>query len=272
MSEKYLNRSDAPISEKVWEQIDKTVVAAAKTRLTGRKLLCTQGPFGLGTKALPSNDEPITENIPENVELSYSCWTPLTLIRSSFKLSIRDIAAHEETGTPLDLTSVAKAAIDCAQQEDNLIFCGLPKIKLNGLLNTQGCQSMNLKSWDDIGAAAEDIMWASSMLDNEGFHGPYSLALSVNLYNMLFRRYPQADTEMKHISQFITDGIIKTPSISSGGILLCSYGTCTCICIGQDLTAGFVGPADGKYEFSISETVALKLSMPKAICVLNKWK
>jgi uncharacterized linocin/CFP29 family protein len=270
MSEKYLNRSDAPISDKVWEQIDKTVVAAAKTRLTARKLISIQGPFGLGTKALPTKDHSIEEGAAENVKLSSSCWTPLTLIQSSFCLSIRDIAAYEETGTPLDLCNVAKAAIDCAQQEDDIIFHGLPAIKATGLMNTGGCQTMNLKPWDNIGAAAEDLMWAASMLDNEGFHGPYSLALSVNLYNMLFRRYPQADTEMKHISQFITDGIVKTSSISSGGLLLSSYATCICICIGQDITAGFVGPSDGKYEFTISETIALKLTLPKAVCVLNK--
>lgn len=270
MSEKFLHRNDAPISEKVWQQIDETVVAAAKTRLSARKLLPIQGPFGLGTKALPSNDQPIEENTAGDVKMSYSCWTPLTLIQSSFSLSVRDVAAFEQTGTPLDLCNAAKAAMDCAQQEDNLIFNGSQAIKLSGLLNTQSCQSMDLKSWDNIGAAAEDIMWAASMLDNEGCYGPYTLALSVNFYNMLFRRYQQGDTEYKHISQFITDGIIKTPAIKTGGILLCCCGPCISICLGQDISTGFVGPADGKYEFIVSESVALKLTQPKAVCVLNK--
>jgi uncharacterized linocin/CFP29 family protein len=75
---------------------------------------------------------------------------------------------------------------------------------------------------------------------------------------------------MKLISQFITDGIIKTSSIPSGGVLLAGCGTCLCIYIGQDISAGFVGPVDGQYEFTISETIALRLSLPKAVCVLNK--
>lgn len=267
MADEYLNRNDSPISEKVWKEIDNTVVAAAKTKLSGRKIITTQGPLGFGIKAIPSNDQQIETG--SNVKMSYCCWTPLTLIQTSFKLSIRDIASFEQTGIPLNLCNVAKAAIDCAAQEDNIIFNGIPAMKINGLMNTPECQNMNLKSWENIGAAAEDIMWATSMLDNEGFNGPYTLGLSVNLYNMLFRRYPQGNTEYKHISQFVTDGIIKTPAIN-GGILLCSRGTCIAIYIGQDMTAGFVGPCDGEYEFTISETIALKLTLPKAICVLNK--
>jgi uncharacterized linocin/CFP29 family protein len=237
--------------------------------MSARKIITAQEPMGLGTKAIPSNDYIIEANTP-GVTLSTSCWTPLTLIQSTFKLSIRDIAAHEETGTPINLCNVAKAAIAVAEQEDNLIFHGLPAIKLKGLLDHEGCQSMSLKSWDNIGAAAEDIMWAASMLDNEGFHGPYTLALSVNLYNMLFRRYPQANTEYKHISQFVTDGIIKTSSIKSGGVLLASHGSCICICLGLDITAGFIGPVEGEYEFIVSESAALKLNLPKAVCILNK--
>ncbi|HAL45593.1 MAG: hypothetical protein A2Y12_13765 [Planctomycetes bacterium GWF2_42_9] len=269
MSEKHLNRGDAPISEKLWQLIDHTVIAAAKTRMSARKIITAQEPMGLGIKAIPTNDCIIEENTP-GVKLSTSCWTPLTLIQSGFKLSVRDIAAYEETGTPINLCNAAKAAIAVAEQEDNLIFNGLSAIKLNGLLNTSGCQTMNLKSWDDIGAAAEDIMWAASMLDNEGFHGPYTLALSINLYNMLFRRYPQSDTEYKHLSQFVTDGIIKTSTIKNGGVLLASHGSCICICLGQDITAGFIGPAGGEYEFTVSESVALKLNLPKAVCILNK--
>ncbi len=269
MAHDYLNRTDSPISEKLWQQIDHTVVAAAKSRLSARKLISVQGPLGLGTKVVPSSDQLIEETVQGDVKLSYCCWTPLILIQSTFKLSVRDIAAFEQTGVPLDLQTVAQAAIDCAQQEDNIIFNGLPAIKLNGMMNTPNCQSMHLKSWDNPGSAAEDIMWAASMLDNEGFHGPYTLGLSIDLYNMLFRRYSQADTEYSHISQFITDGIIKVPTIA-GGILLNAHSCCICILIGQDLTAGFIGPVNGEYEFTVSETIALKLTLPKAVCVLNK--
>ena len=40
------------------------------------------------------------------------------------------------------------------------------------------------------------------------------------------------------------------------------------IAIGQDMVVGFVGPK-GELEFSISESLALRIRQPKSICVLE---
>ncbi len=271
MSEKFLHRKDAPLGEKTWEKIDETVIAAAKSQLSGRRLIKTTGPYGLGLKAFSSSDSTVDEKTVSGVEMKASCTTPLAMIRSEFTLPVRDIAAFEQSGLPLDLNNAAMAAVNCAQQEDNLIFNGSKGLGLKGLLNTEGGQSVKLKNWDKIGAAAEDILRAVKMLDDACLHGPYVLALSVELYNLLFRRYPQGSTtEFEHIRQFVTDGIIKAPAIPSGGILLCTCCPFAEIILGQDLTAGFVGPAGNEYQFAVSESLALRLTMPEAFCVLKK--
>lgn len=271
MSEKFLHRKEVPFSEKVWEKIDETVIAAAKRQLAGRRLIKTQGPYGLGVKALHGSDRTVGEKTVGSAKMTAGCATPLIMIRSEFTLPVRDIAAFEQSGLPLDLDNAAKAAIDCAQQEDNLIFNGSRTIGLKGLLNIEGGQSAKLKQWNNIGTAADDILRAVRLLDNAGFHGPYALGLSVELYNLLFRRYPQGNaTEFEHIRQFVTDGIIKAPVISSGGILLCTCGSFAAIVLGQDLMTAFVGPSDNEYEFIVSESVALWLTQPEAVCVLKK--
>ena len=43
MSEQYLHRGDAPFGDSVWEQIDRAVVEAAKSQLSGRRLLQHDG-------------------------------------------------------------------------------------------------------------------------------------------------------------------------------------------------------------------------------------
>ncbi len=271
MSEKFLLRKDAPIGEKTWEKIDETVITAAKSQLSGRRLIKTEGPYGLGFKGFYSSDTAISEKTVSGVEMTASCVTPLAMIRSEFALPVRDIAAFEQSGLPLDLNNAAKAAINCAQQEDNLIFSGSKTLGLKGLLNIEDGQSVKLKQWNNIGTAADDILRAVRLLDNAGFHGSYVLALSVELYNLLFRRYPQGGTtEFEHIRQFITDGIIKAPAIPSGGIILCTCGPFAEIILGQDLTAGFVGPSGSEYEFAVSESLALRLTQPEALCVLKK--
>jgi uncharacterized linocin/CFP29 family protein len=270
MSEKYLHRDDTAFGGKVWEKIDETVVAAAKSQLCGRRLLHTQGPYGLGLKALPSPDKPVNEKTTGGVTMMTSCSTPLAMIQSRFTLPVRDIAAFEQSGLPLDLGDVAKAAIECAQQEDNLIFNGSKTLGLKGLLNIEGGHSAKLKSWDDIGSAADDLIQAVTVLDGAGFHGPYALALAPKLYNLLFRRYPQGNsTELEHIRQIITDGIVKAPAMRAGGILLCTSGPFANIALGQDLMTGFIGPGANQYEFLVSESIALWLRQPEAVCVLK---
>jgi uncharacterized linocin/CFP29 family protein len=270
MSEKYLHRADAPFGDKVWEKIDETVVAVAKGQLCGRRLMHTQGPYGLGLKVLPSGDKTVDEKTAGEAKMSASCVTPLAMIRSEFTLPVRDIASFEQSGLPLDLGNAAKAAIDCSRQEDNLIFNGSKSLSLKGLLNIEGANSMKLKSWDGVGTAADDIIKAITLLDNTGFHEPYSLALAPKLYNLLFRRYTQGNaTELEHVRQIITDGVFKAPTIQAGGLLLSTSGPFANIVLGQDLMTGFVGPASGEYEFVVSESLALWLTQPEAICVLK---
>ncbi len=270
MSEQFLHRNDAPISEKAWEAIDKTIVGAATSQLSGRRLIKTQGPYGLGQKALCSSDTEIKEKTAGDAKMTVSCVTPLVMIRSSFTLPVRDIAAFEQSSQPLELNSAAKAAIDCARQEDSLLFNGSKAAGFKGLLNAEGSGSIRLKPWTKIGTAADDMLRAVKLLDKAGFYGPYAMALSIDLYNLLFRRYTQGGrTEFEHLKQFVTDGIIKAPVISSGGIVICTSGPFAQIVLGQDLMTGFIGPGDNEYEFSVSESVTLRLVQPAAICVLK---
>jgi uncharacterized linocin/CFP29 family protein len=56
MANKYLARDDAPFGSEIWEILDKTMVEAAKSQLTGRRLLHIEGPYGVGLKAIPLQD------------------------------------------------------------------------------------------------------------------------------------------------------------------------------------------------------------------------
>lgn len=109
-----------------------------------------------------------------------------------------------------------------------------------------------------------------TILDGAGFHGPYTLALAPSVYNLLFRRYPQSNaTQIEHLRLLVTDGIVKAPAVSSGGVLLASGRQSASIILGQDLMASFVGPSGRDYEFMVSESLVLRLMEPAAVCVLK---
>ncbi len=294
MANKYLGREDAPISAAVWEKLDAVMIEAAKSQLVGRRLLHIEGPYGLGLKAIPLEDVSIdirweefpeeaqgSEEIPMPEEVSeleeevypaeviVSGTIPVALISTGFSLGMRDLASYERAGVAMDLANVAEAAIACARAEDDLIFNGSTAVGTNGLLNVPGSHTVKLSAWKKAGEAADDLINALTVLDNSGFHGPYCLALAPRRYNLLYRRYPQGDlTELAHLQSIVTAGIFKAPILKEGGVLLASGRQYASMVIGQDMAIGFIGPSDGDLEFSISESLALRVRQPKSICVL----
>jgi len=263
MANNYLSREDAPISAATWETLDKTMEAAAKTVLAGRRVLHVDGPYGLGLKAVPLADPPV-----ERAAIT-SAVLPLALIHRSFMLSKRDMAAFEKDGVMLDTRGVAAAAIDCATLEDTLVFQGTRETA--GLISAKGINSVKLGAWGEAGAAADDIIKAITVLDGAGFHGPYVMALAPARYNLLLRRYPQGNTtELEHIKTAVTEGVFKAPALESGGILLTSGRQYASIVLGQDMTVGFIGPEGERLEFNVSESLTPYIRQPKAICLLRE--
>jgi len=263
MANKYLMREDAPFESGLWEILDKAMRAAAESQLVGRRLLDVKGPFGLGLKSLPLED-----NVDEAGFIS-SGVLPVVMIQKDFELKTRDVANYEREGVLLDTCPVSEAAFECAQLEDRLIFHGTTNVP--GLLTIGDSNDMNLLDWDDVGAAANDIIQAITRLDDAGFHGPYSLALAPERYNLLYRLYPQGkQSELEHLKTMVTEGIYKTPALEQGGVLLAATAQCASIVLGQDMSIGYIGPAGAVQEFTISESLTLRIQRPQAICLLKE--
>lgn len=273
MGSKWLARGDAPFSGKVWEHIDKAAVGAARSQLSCRRLLDIEGPYGLGMKVIPGLDVTTKEETKVGdavATVSAPRMTVMASIVSEFAIPTRDIAAMEENGVAFETTSVAEAAIACARQEDAILLNGSRALGADGLTTASGAGSYKLKSWKDVGVAADDAIAAVTGLDEAGLHGPYALALAPSLYNLLHRRYPQGPaTEMDHVKSICTAGVVKAPALDQGGVLIATGRQYLSIALGQDLMVGFIGPAGDVFEFTVSESLALRIKQPKAICVLK---
>ncbi len=270
MSDKYLQREDAPFGAAVWEKIDETVIGVAKARLAGRRLFHVDGPHGLQLQAIGSAGRQTVGTNTHGAAARTPAMTPLISIECPFRLAVRDIAAFESTGQLLDLGPAARAAAVCADQEDTVVFNGARAIDIEGLLNAKGIQSCKLLEWKEAGSAFDNIMQCVTKLDAAGFQGPYALALAPGLFNTLFRRYPQGNqTEIEHLRLAITDGIVKAAAIACGGVLVTAVKELASIVIGQDLATAFVGTSGREYEFTLSETAVLRLAEPTSVCVLQ---
>lgn len=264
MTNKYLAREDAPFGPTVWEMLDTAMIEAAKSELTGRRLLEIDGPYGYGLKAVPLGD------VETESGLIVSKNLPLQLIQKSFTLGARDLANYEREEIALSRKVVRETAIACAKMEDEIVFHGVEKVP--GLLTTEGINEYTLSAWDEPGMAANDLIDAVTLLDEAGYHGPYTLALSPGRYNRLLRMYPRGrQTELEHLQMIVAEGIHKAPVLESGGVLIASGRQYASIVLGQDITVGFIGPEEGaRVAFSISESVAPRIRQPRSICVLTE--
>jgi uncharacterized linocin/CFP29 family protein len=238
------------------------MIKVAKRKLVGRRLLHVQGPYGLGLKHVPLRDVKVASG------LTISSSLPVPLLHEMFKLGTRDLAEFEAGQVSLDIRPVVDAASAVSQLEDELIFNGVTGIP--GLLTVKGTSESKLSAWDEVGMAANDMMAAITKLDQAGFHGPYSLALTPERYNQLFRLYPGGDhSELAHLKEMVTDGIHKAPILRSEGVLLATGTQYASIMIGQDMTIGFLGPEETEIAFSVLESLTLRVLVPPAICVLR---
>ncbi|MFN3283952.1 MAG: family 1 encapsulin nanocompartment shell protein [Pseudothermotoga sp.] len=260
MANKYLMQQDAPISTELWELFNNTMIETAKHQLVGRKILPTKGPFGLGLRQISLTDVEVGPGI-------FSIKTlPLTYIHRTFLISKRDLASYEKEGVAIDLSSLIGVTKECARIEDRLIFEGITS---KGLLNSEGVLNVELKSWEKVGEAVNNIIEAVTRLDEAGFHGPYTLALAPERYNLLFRRYESGNqTELEHLRTLVKS-VHKAPILKDTGVLISESEAYASIIIGQDMSIGFIGPVGEKFEFSISESLALLLNVPASVCVLS---
>ncbi len=257
----YLLREDAPISEEAWQALDRTMVEAARSVLTARRLLHIEGPFGLGFKGLPLGDPQADRGMVIGRTL------PVVLLQRSFTMAKRDFAAAGQ-GNILDTAPVAAAALECARAEDSLIFGGVPGVP--GLLTAKGSAEQKLSAWEEVGMAADDLIKAVTLLDSAGFHGPYVLALAPARYNLLLRRYPTGNiSELEHVRTIAAEGVVKAPALDKGGLLLASGRQFASIVVGQDMGIGFTGPVDERLEFTVSETLVPFIREPRALCLLK---
>jgi uncharacterized linocin/CFP29 family protein len=261
-----LNRDQAPFPAEIWQMLEAAAASAARDQLTARRFLDLEGPFGVGLTTIEvGNDDYCRQPAPDEAGQILGHAIQVPMIRKSFRLSIRRVAAYLDNGQPLDLSSAQDAAEAVAAREEELIYTGQPTFGLYGLLNMEGRQEMPGGDWTAPDRALQDVLGAATRLDDSGYRGPYALALAPALYNNLFRLYPGSDVMgLEHLRRLATAGIYKA-SIEGGVLVDTRVGV---LILGQDLHAGYSSQDGVHYHLYVSESIVLRIDEPKAICVI----
>src|SRR5512134_3173269 len=98
-----LTKAQAPFGRAVWALIAKAAVNAASDRLTARRFLDVDGPYGPGLTTIEvGNDGYCRQPGPEEAGAVIGRAISVPMLRKSFRLSIRRVAAYQDNGLPLN--------------------------------------------------------------------------------------------------------------------------------------------------------------------------
>jgi uncharacterized linocin/CFP29 family protein len=263
----YLHRAESQLPDAIWSEIAKAAIEAARDRLTGRRFLDLQGPFGVGLTAIEAgNDDYCRQPSPDEAGAVMGRAISVPMLRRAFRLSVRRIASYLENGQPLDLTPAQDAAEAVADREEEFVYRGQPDFRLPGLLTQEGRRQVEGGDWASVERALDDVLAAVTQLDDAGFRGPYALALAPPLYNGLFRLYPGSDiSQIEHLRRLCTRGIYKAPI--EGGVLV--DPRVGALVLGQDLQPGYIGQDGVHYELYLTESIVLRIDEARAICTIS---
>ena len=263
----YLNRGQSHLPDAIWREIDKAAAEAARDRLTGRRFLELQGPFGAGLTSIEAgNDDYCRQPSADEAGAVMGRAISVPMLRRAFRLSVRRIAGYLENSQPLDLTPTQDAAEAVADREEEFVYRGQPDFQLPGLLTHDGRQQLEGGDWAAVERALGDVLAAVTQLDDAGYRGPYALALAPPLYNGLFRLYPGTDvSQIQHLRHLCTQGIYKAPI--EGGVLV--DPRVGALVLGQDLRAGYIGQDGVHYQLYLTESIVLRIDEPQAICTIS---
>ena len=253
----YLNRGQSHLPDAIWREIDKAAAEAARDRLTGRRFLELQGPFGAGLTSIEAgNDDYCRQPSADEAGAVMGRAISVPMLRRAFRLSVRRITGYLENGQPLDLTPAQDAAEAVANREEDFIYRGQPDFRLPGLLTHEDRQQLDGGDWAAVERALSDVLAAVTQLDEAGYRGPYALALAPPLYNGLFRLYPGTDvSQIQHLRHLCTRGIYKAPI--EGGVLV--DPRVGALVLGQDLRAGYIGQDGVHYQLYLTESIVLRI-------------
>jgi uncharacterized linocin/CFP29 family protein len=265
----WLRRGAAPLSQKVWKEIDGLAAAMFKQTVVARRIVDFDGPRGWNHVAsqLGTFKPAQATSASGRVRFLLPDVMLLTEIRADFKIEWADIDIFERVGPTLEGKDIEEAARETALAEDALVFFGTSVSP--GLLGHQDTPRIALSDWSIPGRVVFDLLAAVQRLDTLGVKGPYEAVMSPQHYYSYLGHmgeggaYPAA----KQLG-IVIEKVYSSPVIE-GAVLFSTRGGDFLVTVGGDFTVGYRWHDDTAVYLFCVETIAAQLLSPEAICLVR---
>src|SRR5438128_169936 len=265
----WLRRNAAPLSEKVWKEIDEIAAAMFKQTVVARRIVDFDGPRGWNHVAtqLGTFKPAQASKAPGKVRFSIPDVMLLTELRADFTLSWADIDIFERVGPRLDARTMEDAAREMALGEDALVLFGTPHSP--GLLQSHESPRIALSDWSVPGRVVTDLLAAVEKLDTLGVKGPYEAVLSSHHYYSYLRQTGEGGVYPAAKQLGIVIAKVHNSPIVDGAVLFSTRGGDFLTTVGGDFTVGYRWHDETAVHLFCVETVAAQLLTPEAVCLIR---
>jgi uncharacterized linocin/CFP29 family protein len=263
----HLLRSNAPVSELGWDQIDDEVRERLQPALGARRLVDFSGPLGWQHSATNMGRTRAIEDSPvDGVSSVERQVLPLVELRADFTLARAELRDIDRGAVDADLAALDRAAHQIATAENTAIMHGWAG-RVRGIAELSPFAERHLGN-DPLGFP-QAVSAAVSALLTSGIGGPYGLALDPEHHRLVTEAAEHGGTLLvEHLKEILGGPIVWTPGVV-GGVLVSLRGGDFLLESGQDLSVGYDSHDAETVNLYIQESFSFRVATPEAAVALQ---
>jgi uncharacterized linocin/CFP29 family protein len=260
-----LKKELAPLSSKVWQEIEKRASEILKTRLAGRKAIRVVGPMGWNYTSVTEGRLDIVEDSGD-VKTGVYRSTPLTEARVRFSLNRWEMDNLNRGARDIDLSNLESAVEKIADFEENTIYNGFKAGAIVGLKEAAAHKPLT------FGTNATQIMEAIThgvlLLQQQSVDAPYALIVGPKAY-LAMSKEVQGIPLVERIERLIKGKVIQ--SLTLEGAYLIPYDNENLeLVVGQDFAVGYETHDTKDVTLFITESFLFRVLDPNMVVPFTK--
>lgn len=261
-----LHRELAPVSDAAWADLEEEARRTFKRHVAGRRIVDVPEPAGTELSSISTGHLDAIEPPAPGVIAHARRSQPIVELRVPFTVDRAQIDSVERGAKDADWQPVKDAARQIAFAEDRAIFEGYPAGGISGIRGSSSNPALSLPA--DVRDYPDVISQAVSALRLAGVGGPYTLALSAAASTAVNETSDHGYPVRDHIARVLDGEIIWAPAID-GAFLLSARGGDFQLCIGQDLSIGYLAHDASTVQLYFQETLTFFVYTSEAVVALS---
>ncbi len=249
-----LKKELAPLSSRVWEEIEARAAEVLRSRLSARKVVRVNGPLGWGYTAVPEGRLNLIEGTGDVKAGVYSV-RPLTETRIRFSLNKWEMDNIARGAKDIDFSALDAAVEQMADFEENAIYKGFAEGGIDGL--TDASEHDAAPFGEDGASIMSSVSQALVILRASHAQGPFTLVVGPNAWVNLNREV-QGIPLAERIERLIGGKVILSLAVE-GAFLLPQDNENLELTIGQDFAIGYESHDTREVTLFVAESFTFRV-------------